>query len=198
MLSFCKHKNYSNPFRICIFLFLSYSVGIETIEMFQHSRSSLENPTRFQTKMDKVYTRFQTKTAQKPYPMGGTYLYGLYKGVPTPPGLKVMVFETWKWPIEQWAHDELHCGIPVDQSWLTRPQSSLIISIRRGRLERALQQRDDGKAEGRRHFPLIEQHFNQCIVVYDVDEEGRFSQKYFWRENVTAVVILLRVLARIW
>ena len=48
------------------------------------------------------------------------------------------------------------------------------------------------------HFPLIEQHFNQCIVVYDVDEEGRFSQKYFWRENVIAVVILLRVLARIW
>ena len=62
--------------------------------MFQHSRSSLENPTRFQTKMDKVYARFQTKTAPKPYPMGGTYLYGLYKGVPTPPGLKVMVFET--------------------------------------------------------------------------------------------------------
>ena len=50
----------------------------------------------------------------------------------------------------------------------------------------------------RSHFPLIEQHFNQCIVVYDVDEEGRFSQKYFWRENVIAVVILLRVLARIW
>ena len=36
--------------------------------------------------MGKVYTRFQTKTAQKPYPMGGTYLYGLYKGVP--PGIE--------------------------------------------------------------------------------------------------------------
>ena len=34
------------------------------------SRSSLENHTRFQTKMGKVYTRFQTKTAQKPDPMG--------------------------------------------------------------------------------------------------------------------------------
>ena len=32
--------------------------------------SSLENHTRFQTKMGKVYTRFQTKTAQRPYPMG--------------------------------------------------------------------------------------------------------------------------------
>ena len=36
--------------------------------------------------MGRVYTRFQTKTAQKPYPMGGTYLYGLYKGVP--PGIE--------------------------------------------------------------------------------------------------------------
>ena len=50
----------------------------------------------------------------------------------------------------------------------------------------------------RSHFPLIEQHLNQCMLVYDVDEEGRFSQKYFWREYVIAVVILLRVLARIW
>ena len=35
-----------------------------------HSRSSLENPTRFQTKMGEMYTRFQTKTAQKKYPLG--------------------------------------------------------------------------------------------------------------------------------
>ena len=34
--------------------------------MFIHSRSSLKNHTRLQTKMDKVYTRFQTKKAQKP------------------------------------------------------------------------------------------------------------------------------------
>ena len=38
--------------------------------MFTHSRSSLKNHTRFQTKMGKVYTCFQTKTAQKPDPMG--------------------------------------------------------------------------------------------------------------------------------
>ena len=37
--------------------------------MLIHSHSSLENHARFQTKMDKVYTRSQTKTAQKPYPM---------------------------------------------------------------------------------------------------------------------------------
>ena len=52
--------------RIRIFLFLSYSFGTETINTFVHSRSALENHTRFQTKMSKVYTRFQTKTTQNP------------------------------------------------------------------------------------------------------------------------------------
>ena len=47
----------SNPFRIRIFHFLSYSFGIKTINTFIHSRSSLENHTRFQTKMFNVYTR---------------------------------------------------------------------------------------------------------------------------------------------
>ena len=65
-----QQKNALNPFRIGTFLFLSYSFGIELINMFIHSRSSLKNYTRFQTKMGKVQTRFQTKTAQKPYPMG--------------------------------------------------------------------------------------------------------------------------------
>ena len=32
--------------------------------------SSLENHTRFQTKVAKVYTSFQTKKAQKSYPLG--------------------------------------------------------------------------------------------------------------------------------
>ena len=30
--------------------------------------------------------------------------------------MKVAVFGTCKWPIEQWAHDELNCGIPVEQN----------------------------------------------------------------------------------
>ena len=38
--------------------------------MFIRSRSSFENHSRFQTKMGNVYTRFQTKKAQKPYPLG--------------------------------------------------------------------------------------------------------------------------------
>ena len=84
-------KKFFKPinFRIRIFLFLSSSFGIETINMFIHSRSrsSLENHTQFQTKTAKIYAHFQTKKVQKPYPMGGTYLYRLYKGVP-PWGLK--------------------------------------------------------------------------------------------------------------
>ena len=36
--------------------------------------------------MGKVYTRFETKTAQKPYPIGRPKPnYSLYKGVPPPP-----------------------------------------------------------------------------------------------------------------
>ena len=69
-----KQKNSSNPFRIRIFLFLSYSFGIETINTFIHSRSSLENHTRFQTKMGKVYIRFETKTAQKPFGVAHRYV----------------------------------------------------------------------------------------------------------------------------
>ena len=47
---------------------------------FTHSRSSLDKHTRFETKMRKVYTRFQTKTSQKPSPMAYT------RESPPPPG----------------------------------------------------------------------------------------------------------------
>ena len=50
--------------------FLSYSFGIETTNTLIHNRSSFVNHTRFQTKMGKNPTLW-----------GGTYLYGLYKGV---------------------------------------------------------------------------------------------------------------------
>ena len=52
------------------------------------SRSSLKNHTRFQTKMDEVYTSFQTKPVQKPGVFGAAHtVYGIYKGVPSPPPL---------------------------------------------------------------------------------------------------------------
>ena len=51
-------KNSPNAFRIRIFLFRSYSFGIETINTSIHvrSRSSLENHTRFHIKMGKVFS----------------------------------------------------------------------------------------------------------------------------------------------
>ena len=61
-------------------LFRSDSRGIET-NAFIHSCSLLETHTLFQTKMGKIYTRFQTATAQNPTLSGGTYLYGLHNGV---------------------------------------------------------------------------------------------------------------------
>ena len=59
-----KKKISENLFRIRAFLFLSYSFGIETINTFIHSRSSLDN-----------HTRFQDKTRQKSYPLGGAHTY---------------------------------------------------------------------------------------------------------------------------
>ena len=45
--------------------------------------SSIENCTQLQTKMGKVYTRFQNKTAQKPYPMGAhTYIAYIRENLP--------------------------------------------------------------------------------------------------------------------
>ena len=63
-----------------VFLFLSYSFGIETVNSFIHvrSRSSLESRPKWAK-------CFMTKNAQKPYLLGRTYLYGLYKGVPPGP-----------------------------------------------------------------------------------------------------------------
>ena len=59
---------------IRIFLFLSYSFGTETVNTFVHSRSALENHTRFQTKMGKECIRFETKTAQKPFGVAHRYV----------------------------------------------------------------------------------------------------------------------------
>ena len=41
-----------------------YSFVIETTNIFIHSRGSLKNQTRFQTRMGKVYTCFQTETGR--------------------------------------------------------------------------------------------------------------------------------------
>ena len=51
------------------FTLSSYSFRIESTNTFLHSLSYVENHTRFQTKMGKVFTRFQTKTARKHFPL---------------------------------------------------------------------------------------------------------------------------------
>ena len=56
------------------FLFLSYSFGVEKTNTFIRSCGSLENHTRFQTVMVKIYTRFQTKKANT-IPFGAAHTY---------------------------------------------------------------------------------------------------------------------------
>ena len=61
-----KQKDFSKPFRIRIFFFLSYSFGIETIKTLIQSLCFLKNHTRFQ---------FRPKRHKNPTWWGGTYLY---------------------------------------------------------------------------------------------------------------------------
>ena len=70
-------KSVSNSHITLSFLF----IWIGTTNPLIHNRTFFVNHTRFQTKMGKIYSRFQTKTAATHWV--GTYLYGLYKGVPT-------------------------------------------------------------------------------------------------------------------
>ena len=91
LLKLERKQNSSNAFRIRKFLFRSYSFGIETITTFIRSLSSLENHTRFQTKMGDAYTFFQIKNHTL---WSGTYLYGLHKGVP--PSLPGRLIQVWR------------------------------------------------------------------------------------------------------
>ena len=77
-----KQNNYSNPFRIRIFLFLSYSFGIKTISTFiQPVFPRKPYPIPDQNGKS-VYLFSDQNGAQNPTRWGGTYLYSLYKGVP--------------------------------------------------------------------------------------------------------------------
>ena len=87
-----KQKNSSKIFRIRIFLCLSNSFGTEMINMFIHSHRSLESHTQFQTKMGKVYTRFQTSYSVGPKPIlfrvAHTYIVDIKEYSPHPPEVK--------------------------------------------------------------------------------------------------------------
>ena len=81
----CKQKIIQTHFEFAYFSFLLTSFGVETINTFIRSRSFLENQNRFQTKMGKVCTRFQTKTAQKPYQTEMGRLFGKFFYQTSPP-----------------------------------------------------------------------------------------------------------------
>ena len=80
-----KQKKYSNPSRIGIFLFLSYSFGIETINMFIYSVVPSKTIADSRPKWAKCISVFRPKRRENPTRWGGTDLYGLHKGVPPPP-----------------------------------------------------------------------------------------------------------------
>ena len=94
-------KNIQIHFEFAYFSFFPYSFGMETINTFIHSRSFLENHTRFQTKWAKCIPVFRStwakcipvfrsKRRKNPTRWGRTYLDGLYNGVP--PGSLVLFF----------------------------------------------------------------------------------------------------------
>ena len=71
-------------FEFAYFSFALPHFGIERINTFIHSRSSLKNHTRFQTK--KSIPVFWSKRRKNHTLWGGTYLYSLNNGVHLPPG----------------------------------------------------------------------------------------------------------------
>ena len=83
-------KTSKNPFRIRVFLFLSYIFGIETINTFVPATAvPLKTMPDSRPKWAKSTPVFRPKgrktPGKNPTRWGGTYLYGLYREVPPPP-----------------------------------------------------------------------------------------------------------------
>ena len=62
-------------FQFAYFYFVLIDLELKDDSRFIRSRTSLENHTQFQTKIGKVYTRFQAKKAQTPYPLGAAHTH---------------------------------------------------------------------------------------------------------------------------
>ena len=81
-----KQKNYSNPSRIGILLFLSYSFGIETINTFIHSIVLSKTIPDSRPKWAKCISVFRPNGA-KTLPGGAAHTYMAYiREYPPPPG----------------------------------------------------------------------------------------------------------------
>ena len=72
-----KQKNPSSPFRISIFLFLSYSFGIKAINTFIYSHSSLETLPYSRPKCVKCFA-FSDQDGAKTPPDGAAHTYIVY------------------------------------------------------------------------------------------------------------------------
>ena len=81
-----KQTNSSKSFRIGIFLFLSYSFGMEAINFSYIPVVPSKTIPDSRLKWAKCIAVFRPKRRKNPTRWGGTYLYGLYKGVP--PGIE--------------------------------------------------------------------------------------------------------------
>ena len=73
-----KKKNSSSPFGNRIFLFLSHSFGIETMNTFIHSRSSLETIPDSRPKIGPTVYPFSDQNGAKTLPDGAAYTYMVY------------------------------------------------------------------------------------------------------------------------
>ena len=63
-------RNYIKEFANISFSFLFFNLELKRQIRAYTAFFSFENHSQFQTKMSKVYIRFQTEKAQKPYPLG--------------------------------------------------------------------------------------------------------------------------------
>ena len=79
-----KQKQYSNSFRICIFLFLSLLIGIETINTFTHSVVSSKTILDTRPKWAKCIPVFRPKR-RKNLPDGAAHTMAYIREYPPPP-----------------------------------------------------------------------------------------------------------------
>ena len=86
-----KQKNYSNPFRIRIFLFLSYSFGIETINTFIHSVVPSKTISDSRPKWAKCIP-VSDQNGAKTLPDGAAHTYMAYIREYPPPGILPVVW----------------------------------------------------------------------------------------------------------
>ena len=85
----CKQKNYSSLYGICIFLFLSYSSGIETINAFIHPIVPSKAIPIPDQNGPGVY-RFLDHNSAKPLPDGAAFTYMAFiREYPPPPPAQV-------------------------------------------------------------------------------------------------------------